>query len=50
LRSSVQAVEIIELEKGFGRKRPGRDNAKALDSVTFDVGRGECVGILGQNG
>jgi ABC-2 type transport system ATP-binding protein len=50
LRSTVQAVEIIELEKGFERKRSGRHKPKALDRVTFDVGRGECVGILGQNG
>jgi ABC-2 type transport system ATP-binding protein len=37
------AVEVRELTKTFKR-------AAALDGVSFTVGRGECVAVLGQNG
>jgi ABC-2 type transport system ATP-binding protein len=44
----VSAVQIIELRKHFKRRR--RAPVVALDDVSFTVGRGECVAVLGQNG
>jgi ABC-2 type transport system ATP-binding protein len=39
------------LEKCFQRRRGRRRQAVvALDDLSFTVGRGECVAILGQNG
>ncbi len=52
----MSAVEIINLEKRFesGRRRrraaDAPDRRPALDGVTMEIGRGECVAILGQNG
>jgi ABC-2 type transport system ATP-binding protein len=47
----VQAVEVVSLRKSFGRTRRGHaPPAVALDDVSFTVGRGECVAVLGQNG
>lgn len=45
------AVEVTNLEKRF-RRRHGkrRHTVLALADVSFTVGRGECVAILGQNG
>jgi ABC-2 type transport system ATP-binding protein len=37
------AVEVSQLTKTFKR-------SAALDTVSFTVGRGECVAVLGQNG
>ncbi|HEY7075917.1 MAG TPA: ABC transporter ATP-binding protein [Solirubrobacteraceae bacterium] len=37
------AVEVSQLTKTFKR-------AAALDAVSFTLGRGECVAVLGQNG
>jgi ABC-2 type transport system ATP-binding protein len=42
---AAPAIEVVRLRKEFGRKR-----VKALDDVSFEVGRGECVAVLGQNG
>jgi len=42
------AVQIHELRKEFRRRK--RPPVVALDDVTFDIGRGECVAVLGQNG
>jgi ABC-2 type transport system ATP-binding protein len=39
----VFAVEVTRLTKTFKR-------AAALDAVSFTIGRGECVAVLGQNG
>jgi ABC-2 type transport system ATP-binding protein len=38
------AVEVVDLVKQFNRR------ARALDSVSLSVERGECVAVLGQNG
>jgi ABC-2 type transport system ATP-binding protein len=43
----VSAVEVIELRKEFSRRRR---RVAALDAVSFTIGRGECVAVLGQNG
>ncbi|MGH2805656.1 MAG: ABC transporter ATP-binding protein [Actinomycetota bacterium] len=53
---TAPAVRVHELGKTFWRRSKkrgfvGRKKAKvALHDVTFDIGRGECVAILGQNG
>src|SRR3954470_482746 len=44
---AAPAVEVVRLRKEFSRKKRGKP---ALDDVSFEVGRGECVAILGQNG
>ena len=50
------AVEVVGLRKEFLRRdrREGRlarrRRVAALNNVTFDIGHGECVAILGQNG
>lgn len=49
---SGPAVEVEELRKEFRRRdrKKGRRRLPALDGVTFSIGRGECVAVLGQNG
>jgi ABC-2 type transport system ATP-binding protein len=59
-RNDVDAVDVIGLRKTFRRKVSRKDasgkrgsmrrTVHALDAVTFNVGRGETVAILGQNG
>ena len=46
------AVETRELRKDFVRKDRGRGKRRvaALEDVTLELERGECVAILGQNG
>jgi ABC-2 type transport system ATP-binding protein len=44
----VSAVQVVRLRKEFTRRR--RPAVIALDDVSFTVGRGECVAVLGQNG
>jgi len=39
----VHAIEVLNLEKRFG-------NTKALDGLTFSVGKGEIYALLGKNG
>jgi ABC-2 type transport system ATP-binding protein len=54
--SPVPAVTVRDLRKEFvhrdrGRRlRAPRRRVPALRDVTFEVGRGECVAVLGQNG
>jgi len=48
----VSAVEVHNLRKEFGRsslKRGGKRTA-AVDGVSFEIARGECVSVLGRNG
>jgi ABC-2 type transport system ATP-binding protein len=55
-RGDAAAVEVRDLRKDFLRRdrTNGRFARKkrtpALKGVTFEIGRGECVAILGQNG
>ena len=44
----MSAVQVVRLRKEFTRRR--RPAVVALDDVSFTVGRGECVAVLGQNG
>ncbi|HET7045094.1 MAG TPA: ABC transporter ATP-binding protein [Gaiellaceae bacterium] len=45
------AVEVDALRKEFTRRSGGRKRRMAaLKDVSFTIGRGECVAILGQNG
>ncbi len=51
----MTAIRTVDLRKEFVRgKRPRRfgrrPRAVALDDVSIDVERGECVAVLGQNG
>ena len=51
----VPAVEVRDLRKEFSRPnrkagRLARRRVPALDGVTFTIGRGECIAVLGQNG
>ena len=44
----MSAVQVVQLRKEFTRRR--RPAVVALDEMSFTVGRGECVAVLGQNG
>jgi ABC-2 type transport system ATP-binding protein len=44
----MSAVQVTQLRKHFRRRK--RPPVVALDQVSFAVGRGECVAVLGQNG
>ena len=44
----MSAVQVVRLRKEFTRRR--RPAVVALHDVSFTVGRGECVAVLGQNG
>src|SRR5690349_16632893 len=53
--SAAPAVAVERLRKDFRRRdrkagRFARKRVPALDGVTFTIGRGECVAVLGQNG
>lgn len=48
IQSAVNALEIREITKRFKKKRG--EYSYALKGVSFDVRRGEVVGILGPNG
>jgi ABC-2 type transport system ATP-binding protein len=44
----MSAVQVSQLRKHFVRRR--RPPVVALDRISFTLGRGECVAVLGQNG
>ena len=44
----MSAVQVVALRKEFTRRR--RPAVVALHEISFTVGRGECVAVLGQNG
>jgi ABC-2 type transport system ATP-binding protein len=44
----MPAVQVTQLRKHFRRRK--RPPVVALDQVSFSVGHGECVAVLGQNG
>jgi ABC-2 type transport system ATP-binding protein len=44
----MSAVQVRQLRKHFRRRR--KSPVVALDDISFVVGRGECVAVLGQNG
>ena len=47
----MPAVEVIGLTKQFVRRQGRRRvRATALDGVSFTIGQGECVAVLGCNG
>jgi ABC-2 type transport system ATP-binding protein len=48
IQQSTNALEIRDISKRFKKKR--NEYSHALKGVTFDVKRGEVVGILGPNG
>jgi ABC-2 type transport system ATP-binding protein len=48
--SIAPAVEVVDLEKRFYRRRRHRDPSVALAAASFSIARRECVAILGQNG
>jgi len=47
--TSEHVLEVIELSKIF-RDFWGRESVRALDSLNFEVDRGEVFGLLGPNG
>src|SRR5674476_59245 len=56
LRSHPETIlRVTDLCKHFPQRRPGiisRADApvKAVDGMTFDIGRGETVGLVGESG
>jgi ABC-2 type transport system ATP-binding protein len=44
----MPAVQVTQLRKHFRRRK--RPPVVALDQVSFTIGHGECVAVLGQNG
>jgi ABC-2 type transport system ATP-binding protein len=56
LAAAASAVEVVDLRKEFLRRDRSkgwlrrRHRVPALEDVTFEVRRGECLGVLGQNG
>lgn len=48
VQASKNALEIRNVDKRFKKKR--NEYSRALKNVSFDVARGEVVGILGPNG
>jgi len=50
LREAASQLVANALHRARGRARPRSDSIWALDHVTFDVDRGEVLGIIGRNG
>jgi lipopolysaccharide transport system ATP-binding protein len=50
LRDAFANLLVRGLHLAQGKRRGGRDTLWALDHVTFDVPRGEVLGIIGRNG
>ena len=50
MRDAIAAAAAAPLSWLSGRRRGGSDDFWALRDVSFEVGRGEVVGIIGRNG
>jgi ABC-type glutathione transport system ATPase component len=48
--TTAPAVDVVDLEKRFYRRRRHRNPSVALAAASFSIARRECVAILGQNG
>lgn len=49
-RMPAQRIETLKERVLSRNMRQGYEELKALEAITFDVDRGECLGIVGRNG
>ncbi len=49
--TSTGPILVVDgVSKSYGRKHGGGDLPKAMDTVSFTVQRGECLGLVGESG